>query len=51
MDTKTGIPLETLIDMADILYRGVQEAVKDAEFMKAYEEWRKEQKQRKDAKI
>ena len=43
--------METLIDMADILYRGVREAVKDPEFMKAYEKWREEKKQENHCEI
>lgn len=44
MDTRTGIPMQTLIDMAYILYKGVQEAVKDPEFMEEFEKWKEERK-------
>ena len=51
METKTGIPMQTLIDMADILYRGAREAFKDPAFQKAYEQWAEERRQKENGGV
>lgn len=47
MDMSPKIPMATLIDMADILYRGAKKEFQDPAFQKAYEEWAEERRKRR----